>query len=88
MPYGVPDLLNGHPSLTGKGCHLLKRPLQVPVDVIGQGLKGRDVEAVNALLQLALLRQRNELADDGDEGGEGLARAGGRADESISSLLD
>jgi len=58
------------------------------VNVIGQGLQRRDVEAVDALLQLALLRQRKELADDGDECGEGLARTGGRADESISSLLD
>jgi len=88
VPYGVPDLLNGHPSLASQGRHLLKRPFQVPVNVIGQGLEGRDVEAVDALRQLAPLRQRKELTDDGDEGRKGLARAGGRADESISSLLN
>ena len=58
------------------------------MNVVGQRFEGRDVEAVDPVFQLALCSHDEELVDDGDEGGEGLARAGGRADEHILALLD
>ena len=88
VPDGVPDLLHFQPSLLSQGLHLLQGPLQVFVNIIGQRLEGRDVEAVDHVFQLALCSHDEELVDDGDEGGEGLARAGGRADEHVLALLD
>jgi hypothetical protein len=62
--------------------------LQVLVNIIGQRLEGRDVEAVDRIIKLALGCHDKELIDDGNEGGEGLSRACGRADEHIFALGD
>ena len=58
------------------------------MNIIGQRFEGRDVEAIDAVFQHALFCKHEELVDNGDEGGEGLARAGGRADEHVLALAD
>jgi len=58
------------------------------VNVVGQGFERRDVKAVDAVFQLGFCRHGQQLIDDGDEGGEGLSRSGGRADEHVPALLD
>jgi hypothetical protein len=62
------------------GANPGQRFLEVDADVVGQRLERRDVHHAAALRQRAALAQAftHQLVDGGEEGGEGLARAGGR----------
>ena len=64
-----------------------RRP-QVAVDVVGQGLEGRDVEDPAPLLLERGRLLTDEPVDDPEEGGQGLARSRGRQDQAVLALAD
>ncbi len=71
-PDGDPDLGRVQVQLIGKLLHLAEWLRQVLVDIIGQGLQRRDVEAVDLVLQFPLPLQLIELVDDRKKGRQGL----------------
>src|SRR5207245_11220714 len=60
---------------------LPKRFLEVAVDVVCEGLQGRDVQAIDPLLEFTPELLRIELVDDREERSEGLAGPRRRQDE-------
>ena len=62
--------------------------LEVDADVVGQRLQRRDVDHARLVRQRALRGQAHQLVDGGEEGRQGLARAGGGGDERVASGLD
>ena len=54
---------------------------QIFLNVVAQGFQGRDVEDFGAVLQFASQGFAHEAIDTCQEGGQGLAGAGGRGDQ-------
>ncbi|MNO70326.1 hypothetical protein D3C76_612050 [compost metagenome] len=67
-----------------------KRFLEVDADVVGQRLERRDVHHRSAVGQLAAIGQpfADQFVDGGEEGGERLARTGGRRDQRRAAVTD
>ena len=69
--------------LGSQRLHLRQRLLQVAVDVVRQRLERRDVERLYPILQLTDGSTAEQVVQDAQEGGECLARAGGRGDQDV-----
>jgi hypothetical protein len=82
------DLRGGQPRGGGGRGQLPERLVQVPSHVIGEGLQGRDIKDVGAGLEPPIDGAAEEPVEAGEEGGEGLAGAGGRREEDISAGRD
>ncbi|CAI8846367.1 hypothetical protein EMIT0P176_20244 [Pseudomonas sp. IT-P176] len=67
-----------------------QRGLQVELDVVGQRLEGRDVDHPGFVRQLAAQGQAlpDQVVDDCQKRGEGLAGAGGRGNQGRAALAD
>jgi hypothetical protein len=61
---------------------------QVLLDVVGQRLQRRNVEDAGLVAELTGEADLHQLVDRAEEGGERLARAGGRGDERVPAGLD
>ncbi len=59
----------------------VERLLQVFLQIVGQGAERRDVDCHHPLRQLSGLLRAGEKIEDAEEGGEGLAGAGGGGDK-------
>ncbi|MNF39886.1 hypothetical protein D3C84_208810 [compost metagenome] len=72
------------------GADAGQRLLEVEADVVGQRLERRDVDHAAAIGQLAADGQAfaHQRIDGGEEGGQGLARAGGRRDQGRTAGAD
>ena len=70
------------------GGELGQRLVQVPAHVIGQGLERRDVKDGGAVLERPVDGLAEELVETGEEGGEGLARAGRGREEDVAARRD
>ena len=82
------DLLAFGPFQSGQLQELGQRPLQVALDVVGQGPQRRDVEDVRLIAQLPAQRQVQEAVEAGQERRQCLARAGRGRDQGILPLQD
>ena len=56
---------------------LLQRGVEVPVDVVCQGLERGDIHTVDPVLKFPGLLEEVEFIDDGQESCHGLSAAGG-----------
>ena len=65
-----------------------KRRPQVAVDVVGQRLQRRHVEHAAPLLLRRRFGVREQPVDHPEEGGQRLARTGGRQDQRVLALAD
>ena len=65
---------------------LREGPLEVLLDVVAEGLEGRDVEDARFVGEVGAGRQ--EAVDRVEEGGEGLAAAGGGGDQRVPAGAD
>lgn len=67
-----------------------QRLLQVDADVVGQRFQRRDIDYLGGIRQLAAGGQplHHQGIDGGEEGGQGLARTGGRGDQGRKPLAD
>ncbi|MNN13045.1 hypothetical protein D3C81_1260620 [compost metagenome] len=67
-----------------------QRLFQVDANVVGQRLQRRDVHHRGAIRQLAVIGQSfaHQFVDGGEEGGERLARTGGRRDQRRAAITD
>ncbi len=67
-----------------------QRLLQVDADVVGQRFQRRDIDYLGGIRQLAAGGQPlyHQGIDGGEEGGQGLARTGGRGDQGRKPLAD
>lgn len=67
-----------------------QRLLQVDADVVGQRFQRRDIDHLGSIRQLAAGGQplHHQGIDGGEEGGQGLARTGGRGDQGRKPLAD
>ena len=72
----------------GDRADLLERGLEVALDVVAERLERRDVDDLRHVLERARLRLADEAVDAGEEGGEGLAGAGRRADQRVAPAGD
>ena len=77
------DLRQGRPALLGEAAYLGQGPGQVALDVVRQGLEGRDVDDLGRLGQAAVQPGPDEAVQAGHEGGQGLAGAGGRGHQGV-----
>ena len=59
--------------------------LEVALDVVAEGLQGRDVDDVDLVGERLLLGFADQAVDGDEEGGEGLAGAGGGGDEGVAA---
>jgi len=69
-------------------AELGERLEEVLLDVVAQGLQGRDVEDPGLVAELPLRGVAEEPVEAGEEGGERLARARRRGDEHVSAGAD
>ncbi|MNX98876.1 hypothetical protein D3C86_1313010 [compost metagenome] len=88
--YGCGDLQFGqahHAQLFGNAG---ERVLQVDANVVGQRLERRDVDDEGLVWQTLRVLQAtmHQIIDNGEERGEGLARACGRSDQRRPPLAD
>ena len=58
------------------------------MDVVAERLERRDVDNLGHVLERPRLRLAHQLVDAGEERGEGLAGAGGGADERVAAARD
>ena len=72
----------------GQGFDPLEGVGEVALDVVGEGLEGRDVDDLGPLGQPSVQACAHQAVETGEEGGQSLARARGRGDEGVSSLGD
>ncbi len=88
--HGGADLDRRQAFLGQRRGNALQRRLQVEVDVVGQRLQRRDVQHPGLVRQLAAVGQAlaQQAVDGGEEGGERLARAGGRGDQGMAAIED
>ena len=75
-------------QLGGDGVDLGQRGLQVAMDVGPEGLEGRDVEDLEVVVEQAGLGLADQRVDAGQEGGQRLARPGGRSDQHVAAGAD
>ena len=97
LPLGLRRVAAAHGSaddgqvvahLDGDLPDLLERLLEVAVDVVAERLQRRDVDDLRHVLERPRLRLAHEVVDAGEEGREGLAGAGGGADERVAAAAD
>ena len=62
--------------------------LEVALDVVAEGLEGRDVDDAGDGVEALRLAAADELVDADEEGGEGFAGAGGGGDEGVAAGAD
>src|SRR2546426_8651496 len=67
---------------------LTKRFLEVAIDVVRESLEGRNVQAIDPILEFAPELFRVQLVDDGQERGERLAAPRRRGDEDALPRVD
>ncbi len=77
---------DAHPG--GEGAELAERLLEVAADVVGQRAEGRDVHHLGAVFERAVRGLAHEGVQAMEEGGEGLARAGGSGEKHVVALGD
>ena len=65
-----------------------KGRLEVPLDVVGEGLERRHVDGPDRVVERPLPGFLRQLVDDREERREGLAGAGGRGDEGVAAAPD
>ena len=58
------------------------------MDIVGQRLEWRHVDDLRRIRERRLETLPHEIVDRGHEGGERLARSGGRGDEGVAAGLD
>ena len=61
---------------------------KVALDVVAEGLEGRDIDDAGDGVEALGLAAADELVDAGEEGGEGFAGAGGGGDEGVAAGAD
>ena len=83
------QIRRGQPELAGRRVDLGERPLEILLDVRGEGLE-RDVDDARLAVLDAAGRRRlpEEPVDRDEEGGQRLARAGGRGDQRVLAAGD
>ena len=74
--------------LDGDLADLLERLLEVAVDIVAERLERRDVDDLGHVLERPGLRLAHEDIDAREERGEGLAGAGGGADQRVAAAGD
>ena len=57
---------------------------EILLQIVGKGTKRRYVDGVDAGLESTVSFEEGEFVQDGEEGGQGLAGAGGRDDEDVA----
>ncbi len=77
---------DAHPG--GEGPELSQRLLEVAPDVVGQRAERRDVHDLRVVFQCVFRGLAHESVQAMQEGGEGLARAGGRGEEHVVAVGD
>ena len=82
---GCADAVRWVAELKGDLLDLGERVLEVAADVVAECLERRDVKDVDFVGQRLLLGPANEAVDGDEEGGEGLAGAGGGGDEGVAA---
>jgi hypothetical protein len=86
--HGAADRREGQAQRGGGGLDAAQRGLQVALDVGAERLERRDVDDLHALLEAVLERPTDERVDAGEEGREGLARAGRGHDQGVLAAAD
>ncbi len=79
---------NRHALLGGEGPDLGQRRLEILVDVAGQRLERRHVHHVDGVGQRGARPGPEQAVDADEEGGQRLARAGGRGDQDVAPRRD
>ncbi len=82
------DLGRGQSRRDGRGGQLAERLVQVAPDVVGERLERRHVEDLGPVGQPTVHRLAEEPVQTGQEGGERLARAGGRGEQHVLAVGD
>ena len=78
----------GPAALLEDSLDALQRDLQVGVDVVAEGLQGRNVDDLRALGQQSVLALPDQVVDGGQEGRQRLAGTRGRRNQRVLPLLD
>src|SRR5262245_5870303 len=65
-----------------------KRKVEIAVDIVRQGLKGRDIDDLRLVTEPFFEPLANQSVDGAKEGGERLAGAGRRSDQYVAAGLD
>ena len=78
----------GRPRSERRVADAGERGGQVLLDVAAEGLEGRDVDDVDPLAEVSRPRAVDQRVERGQEGGQRLARSGGRGDERVAPGQD